>query len=82
MIINLLKYFIGKNLIKPTYPGRQDTQHIPLVNILYFTIGKELIDLTTKMIIGGMLDRWQNLKGPKDNRMKRLFKEEKSAGLS
>ena len=54
MIINShkLKYSVLKNLIKPTYLGRQDTQRIPLENLLYFTKMKELIDLTNLMIIG------------------------------
>ena len=39
MIANSLKNLIGKNLIKPTYPGRQDTQLILLVKLLHFTNG-------------------------------------------
>ena len=55
MIINSLKNSIGKNLIKPTYPGRQDTQHIPQVKILYFIYGIKFIGLMFIQIIGTII---------------------------
>ena len=76
MIINSLKltYSVLKNLIKPTYLGRQDTLSIPLENLLYFTKMKELIDLTSFKIIGiiiNMVGR-RNLERPKDHSMSTL----------
>ena len=44
MIANSLKNLIGKNLIKPTYPGKQDTHCILRVILLYITYGKNLQD--------------------------------------
>ena len=88
-MINSLKYSIGKNLIKPTYPGRQDTQRTPLIKLLHFTIGENHIDLGMKKIIVTqarymllVIARKRKLKRAKDNNMRILQQEEKSAGLS
>ena len=82
MIINSLKYSLGKNLIKPTYPGRQDTQRIPLNKSLHFTFGINIIDLTLNILMSGMFFRERKLKGNKNNKMRCLQHQEKSVGLS
>ena len=51
MIANSLKNLIGKNLIKPTYPGKQDTHCILRVILFYITYGKNLQDHKIMMTI-------------------------------
>ena len=51
MIANSLKNLIGKNLIKPTYPGKQDTHCILRVILSYITYGKNLQDHKIMMTI-------------------------------
>ena len=47
MIANLVKYLIGKNPTRPTYPGRRDTHSILPTKISCFIYGINIIDHIT-----------------------------------